>query len=206
VLDTPPAYTLYQRLPGLVLGFHGCDREVGEGILSGQTQHLEPSKNKYDWLGDGVYFWENDPLRAWEFAISGRTSGRKIKHPFVIGAVIDLGLCLNLTERRGLDELSKAYEFMKSTFDATGQPMPKNRGEDFGARFLDRAVVEMLHTLRKAVGTSTTDALPPYESVRGAFPEGAPLYENAGFRQKNHIQLAVRNLSCIKGYFRPLEG
>ncbi len=57
-----PIYTLYQRLPGLVLGFHGCDAQVGEDLLAGRHTHLRESKNKYDWLGNGIYFWENDPL------------------------------------------------------------------------------------------------------------------------------------------------
>ena len=46
---------------------------------------------------------------------------------------------------------------------------------------------------------------PPIDTVRGAFIEGSPIYRGAGFRAKNHIQLCVRNLSCIKGYFRPLS-
>jgi hypothetical protein len=48
--------------------------------------------------------------------------------------------------------------------------------------------------------------LPDYDSVRSPFPEGGNLYEHSGFRAKNHIQIAVRNLRCIKGYFRPIEG
>ena len=38
-----------------------------------------------------------------------------------------------------------------------------------------------------------------------AFIEGEPVYQDAGFREKNHIQLCVRNPACIKGYFRPLD-
>jgi hypothetical protein len=26
-----------------------------------------------------------------------------------------------------------------------------------------------------------------------------------GFREKNHIQICVRNLNCIKGYFTPIS-
>ncbi len=45
----------YEFQPGFILGFHGCDREVGEAILQGKTQHLTPSANDYDWLGTGKY-------------------------------------------------------------------------------------------------------------------------------------------------------
>ena len=66
-------------------------------ILHGGS--LKPSNNSYDWLGHGVYFWENNEQRAFQFAqeASKRTSS-SIKEPFVIGAVIDLGYCLDLTD------------------------------------------------------------------------------------------------------------
>jgi hypothetical protein len=38
---------------------------------------------------------------------------------------------------------------------------------------------------------------------RAAFWEGETLYEGAGFRRQNHIQIAVINLECIKGVFLP---
>jgi hypothetical protein len=41
--------------------------------------------------------------------------------------------------------------------------------------------------------------------VRGVFVEGGSLYENAGFAAKNHIQVCVRDVRCIKTYFRPLD-
>ena len=42
-----------------------------------------------------------------------------------------------------------------------------------------------------------------YDSVKGVFWEGQELYPNAGFREKNHIQICVCNPNCIKGYFLP---
>ena len=44
-----------------------------------------------------------------------------------------------------------------------------------------------------------------YDSVRGTFFEGEELYHNSGFKSKNHIQIAIRNHNCIKGYFIPRE-
>jgi len=43
------------------------------------------------------------------------------------------------------------------------------------------------------------------DTVRGVFTEGEPLYENAGFRNKTHIQICVMNPKCIKGYFFPRD-
>ena len=42
-------------------------------------------------------------------------------------------------------------------------------------------------------------------SVRGAFVEGEPVYEGAGFREKTHIQICVCNTFNIKGVFRVPE-
>lgn len=39
--------------------------------------------------------------------------------------------------------------------------------------------------------------------MKGVFWEGVELYPDAGFREKNHIQICVRNPNCIKGFFLP---
>jgi hypothetical protein len=205
----PPDYPLYQRLPGHILAFHGCDESVGENLLCGKIKHLARSTNKYDWLGDGVYFWENDPLRAWEFANEAskkpHTTRGSITKPFVIGAVIDLGFCLNLMDRAALGDVRVVYQELKASYLESGQAMPANKGANHGARFLDRAVIEMLHALREELNDGSDVAFPAYDTVRSAFPEGRKLYAGAGFKAKNHIQIAVRNLASIKGYFRPIQ-
>lgn len=47
----------------IVYGYHGCDQMTWQNIKN-NVQAFNPSKNDYDWLGEGIYFWENDPLRA----------------------------------------------------------------------------------------------------------------------------------------------
>jgi hypothetical protein len=42
----------------------------------------------------------------------------------------------------------------------------------------------------------------PFDTVKGIFQEGAPIYQEAGFREKTHIQICVRDPECIKGVFR----
>jgi hypothetical protein len=46
----------------------------------------------------------------------------------------------------------------------------------------------------------------PYDTVRCGFTEGDPVYEGSGIYQQSHIQLAVRNTSCVLGVFRPTMG
>jgi hypothetical protein len=78
---------VYSRLPSFVLGFHGCDHAFAAAVISGRKR-FTPSQNDYDWLGTGIYFWENNPQRAVEFATALRGKGRKgkpvIRKPAVI--------------------------------------------------------------------------------------------------------------------------
>ena len=55
------------KMGSFVLGYHGCDRKVGEAVLAGKKE-LKQSKNEHDWLGHGIYFWENNPQRALDWA------------------------------------------------------------------------------------------------------------------------------------------
>ena len=77
-----------------IIGFHGCDRSVAENVLAGNS-HLSASENTYDWLGSGIYFWVDSFARAYDWAKSRKNS---ISEPYVIGAVLDPGHCLDLTD------------------------------------------------------------------------------------------------------------
>ena len=195
----PADWSRYTSYPAYVFGFHGCDVSVGESILSGQVPHLKPSENDYDWLGHGIYFWEANPARALEFA-GERKNGKpvsqgQVETPFVLGAIIDLGQCLNLLDSRVFQELKDAYGILESS-----QKVLPTNGKEKLLRKLDCAVIETLHAARATVSEAS------YQTVRGVFPEGKEVYPNAGFKDKDHIQICVRDLSCIKGYFRPIPG
>ncbi|MCX7269637.1 MAG: hypothetical protein NT095_03940, partial [Burkholderiales bacterium] len=38
-------------------------------------EHLRISVDTTEWLGHGIYFWENDPERALDWAQNGKTKG-----------------------------------------------------------------------------------------------------------------------------------
>jgi hypothetical protein len=186
------------------LGFHGCDKAVADAVLSGTTI-LKRSVNSYDWLGYGIYFWENSPSRAWEFAEQllkhPNKSKKPLKTPAVVGAVIDLGYCLDLLDYQNLQLLREGYQtLLQSKPDGD---LPRNRplgsSIDLLLRDLDCAVIEAVHTMRRQSQQQ------PFDSVRSAFFEGGDLYPNAGFRAKNHVQLCICNPNCIKGFFLPRE-
>ena len=83
---------------------------------------------------------------------------------------------------------------------SSGLALKENKVPDAGGfsliRPLDCAVISHLHTMMEKVGVS-------FDTVYGYFQEGEEAFPGAGIREKSHVQICVRNLSCIKGYFIP---
>jgi len=199
---------MYSKRSGLILGFHGCDKTLRDEIISKPGIVLEKSENEYDWLGGGIYFWENNYQRAFEFAKylsenPPHNKKQKIKEPAVLGAIIDLGSCLDLLDSEYLNLLKIGYDSIKKSEKDYGIKIPKNiplrENGDLLIRYLDCAVIESIHQFNK------DKEINEFDSVRGVFFEGDELYPNAGFKRDNHIQIALRNPNCIKGYFAPRE-
>ena len=94
----------------------------------------------------------------------------------------------------------RAHDVLSSALRRLNQPLPRNTGGlDRRKRMLDCAVIRFLHQKRAEDGEL------PFDTIRAPFFEGQPLYDNAGFAAKNHIQIAVRTHRSILGYFRPLD-
>ena len=188
---------MYHKLPNLVLGFHGCSSAVFKNVIHA-SDTLRASENEYDWLGHGIYFWEYNYQRAYEWAMN-----RHGADGAVIGAVIDLGYCLNLTDSFSSDILRNGYEILKIRCAAAGMQIPQNvpskKTRDVLLRNLDCAVIQQVHDYNEQTGKM------PFDSVRGIFTEGGPVYPESQFQEKTHVQLCICNPNCIKGYFAPLE-
>jgi hypothetical protein len=157
-------------------------------------------KNGYDWLGVGFYFWESNYDRALEFA-QNPPGKKKYKTPSVLGAVIDLEYCLDLLDTKYLRLIKDSYNNFALSANINEQEIPQNKtvkgSKDALLRELDCAVIENLHAMQRQI------QLKPFDSIRGVFVEGEELYPGAGFNDKNHIQICIRNPNCIKGFFIP---
>ena len=191
-----PLLMLYQRQ---IIAYHGCLRPRFEGaLLNGITPPF--SQERYDWLGKGIYFWERGPERALAWARSKAVRmGVDPAEARVLGAIIQLGNCLDLLDTHATEKLALSYESLADEARALGVDMPKNSAKNVGGdvlkRYLDRLVIDFaIDEMRTSI---------PIQTVRGAFWEGGAAFCGSAIQKKSHIQVAVRDTACIIGYFRP---
>jgi hypothetical protein len=184
--------SVYQRF---VLGYHGCDAAVADTAICRGTP-LAHSANDYDWLGEGIYFWEYGPERALEWAMEKQQKG-ELEKPAVVGALIHLGRCFDLLDTRHTSILPETFKRFRSGLMSEGTQIPRNTGgPDQLKRERDCALINWLMKQFDADGSR-------FQTVRGLFTEGDPAFEGSGIYLKSHIQIAVRDPSCVLGYFRP---
>lgn len=169
-----------------IIGYHATDEETGEQLLSGKL-FFKASRNEWDWLGHGAYFWEYGHERAHEWATGWPSlQGKKI---VVVGAFIQLGECLDLLDTESTRRLA---EFVEVCQRKAG-PLPSNRGNSRkGDCFLVNEYCQLMEQANK-----------PVDTVRGLFQEGDAIYEGSGILRQSHVQVAVRNPNAIIGLFRP---
>jgi hypothetical protein len=164
-----------------VVGYHGTSREAAERIL---RSGFLISRNPYDWLGDGVYFFQDAPARAaaWAYDLYGPSR-------IVLQATIAIRDCLDLLDMRWTRTLTVAYDGFLAQLKRAGRPLPKQR-KGSGAHRLDREVINY------AVGVLSEQGV-NIRVVRSAFIEGEPIFPDSALFDRSHVQLAVRDTSCI---------
>ncbi len=199
---------MYSSRSNLIIGFHGCDESVVQELLT-KPKKVKISEKPFDWLGHGFYIWENNYDRALQWAKDKEKRG-KIKKASVIGVVFTLDYCLDLIDSEFINVLTQYYELMEKDFKNLGKTLPKNKDvkvdehKDLLIRELDCAVIEYLHNqIKEEIVQNKTSSLNEFDSARGVFTEGGPAYPGAGIQKKSHIQICIRNMNCIKGFFLP---
>ncbi|MEN9303739.1 MAG: hypothetical protein RL264_2168 [Bacteroidota bacterium] len=203
---------MYNLRHNLILGFHGCDQEVADKLVNFPNKVIK-SEKPYDWLGHGMYFWENNFLRAELWAKEKENRG-EIKKAAVIGAVLTLDNCFDLLDSSSINLLGKYYELLKMELESNGKTLPKNLDiekdphRDKLKRELDCAVIEYMHTeidveIAKNIKEKGFSELQKFDSARGFFTEGGAAFPGSEIQMKSHSQICIRNMNCIKGFFKP---
>ncbi len=171
-----------------IIGYHGTRLSTAEAIIR-HEKAFEPSTNKGDWLGHGIYFWEYAPKQAWLWAKKRYKDEPEIA---VLGAMIRLGNCLDLLEPANAEDVRKSYKQLKRDTEAAGEKLPRNHNAN---KPLDCAVFQYTAALWEEAGQ-------PLDTIRGVYvPTNSKdrLWERSWLYQEAHIQLCVRNPDAILG-------
>lgn len=203
---------MYDVKPNLVIGFHGCERAIRDQLLN-KPNDIIYSRQPYDWLGHGMYFWENNYTRAFQWAEDKMRRGA-IQNPAVIGGVLYLGYCCDFLDAKYIQMLKVHHYEMAVAYKAASREMPQNKDlpqdkyKDKILRELDCAVIERMHEkhseqAQEEIQEKGFTKGKIFDSTRAVFTEGGPVFEGAGLFEKSHIQICIRNPNCILGFFLP---
>ncbi|WP_440133230.1 hypothetical protein [Chitinophaga sancti] len=192
----------------LILGFHGCDEETCKKLINSSNE-FHFNRNPYDWLGHGMYFWENDVQRAWQWSLEKHRQG-KFKQPAVVGAFILPGNCCDFLNSKYTMKLAGYYMKMKRNYGIIPQntDVKSDPYKDKLLRLLDCSVIEYMHEQMGVLQEKEKQQLgfiltPSFDTVRNAFLEGASAFPGSAIKLKTHIQICVRNPHNILAFFRP---
>ena len=108
-----------------------------------------------------------------------------------------------MTTNAGRLEFENAYLRLQATNLCSGKRIPMNLpvnplDDEVLLRGLDRAVFQVIHSkLFHFYGFEY------FQAVRGAFRQGPEIAPRSGFHRDSHVQIALRDFSCVKGWFLP---
>jgi hypothetical protein len=162
-----------------VWGYHGTCASAADSIL---RNGFKLSQNEYDWLGDGIYFFQDAPERAWEWA-----QHRWPSEPAVLKSRLRLEDCMDLLDSGWSSLLADAYDQFLKRMNRAGLSVPR---QTMGAHRLDRYVINFAVGMLGEAGIQI-------RAVRGAFLEGAPVFPNSFLFDRAHVQIAIRDVDLI---------
>jgi hypothetical protein len=169
-----------------IYGYHGTSQTKAKSILA---NGFRMSDNNYDWLGTGIYFFQDAPLRANQWAIQQHPT-----EPAVICARLRLENCIDLFDVGWQPILKAVYNDFVGEYQSDGQPLPAQNPENSKAHRLDCAFlnysVDFLATLGQTV-----------ESMRASFVEGDRLFPDSAIFDLAHVQVAIRNPKLIQNLY-----
>lgn len=166
----------------VVTAYHGTSAAAAAEICA--TNRILYSRNSWDWLGWGSYFWEDGPHRAWEWA-----TAQFGDQAAVVSVPVRLGKCLNLCDGSQHPVVRMGYERIRSEYERLGRELPTNKADL--RRPLDCLVLNFV----------CTELLRGVDTVRASFQEGKDVYPGSAFTANSHVHLCVRRESAFAGPF-----
>ncbi|OAA91284.1 hypothetical protein [Clostridium ljungdahlii] len=156
------------------IGYHGTETEKAKSIL--KSRSFNTSHGEEEWLGIGVYFFQDDMKQAINFC----TKARKYKNWSVLKATISAERVIDLIDINTFDKFQAYATELKSRF------LKLKNGKK--RQLMNSVILDVMYKLN------------PYDVVRAAFPIPKVGYAPRTNIQPMEIQLSVRNRNCIDRY------
>lgn len=180
-----------------VVGYHGTRLSVALDIVS-RKRGFKYSRNRDDWLGHGIYFWEYAPQQALWWAERRRRRQKWDEPIAILASMIRLGYCLDLLDPYNVKFVIGCQRQFAEAETFAGRSVPKNANHH---KYLDCAVFQYLYDL--------TDDVRPIDSARAVYvPTGGEkrVWDRSWISQDAHIQVCVRNKTSILGtWLHPIQ-
>lgn len=157
------------------IGYHGTTKELAEKIIN--DREFKVSNQDEDWLGPGVYFFEDDYHQAKNFG----KKARKYSEWAVVKSKIKADAVFDLIQSEDFIFFDKTFKLIVSRYEKINKNKIRNK-------VTNKVVFNMIYEHR------------PYDLVRGVFtvPKGKNIKISGTKYSHSQIQLCVRNLECIK--------
>jgi hypothetical protein len=166
-----------------VYGYHGTSQTKALSILK---HGFLPSDNDYDWLGTGIYFFQDAPIRAKQWAMEQHP-----KEPAVICSLIHLENCIDLFDVKWFPLLKNVYNLLEERYRSTNRLLPRQNPSQSKAHRLDCAFFNFASQFIEHQGQEIT-------STRAVFVEGNRIFADSAIFDLAHVQIAVKNPAVIK--------
>ncbi len=171
---------------GLVYGYHGY---VEERFSNYEMNRYHISTHNGNWLGDGLYFFQDAPLYAkgWAKFITRKnlnSENKRIRFR-VIKAKINLSRCLCFCGKPA----QSLFLRIRKIYDHYQEEMNLTIENQIAYHYLDNSIVETICKIASDLGFEV-------KSVRGAFPAGKELFYSGLLKDMTHIQFTLRKGFC----------
>lgn len=155
------------------IGYHGTTRDKAEGILANNSFSM--SNGEEEWLGVGVYFFEDDGKQAVYFC----KKVRRYKEFEIIKSKIEAEKIINLVD-------TETFELFKNYAKKLNNRYKYLSDGKTPRKFIDSIVLNFMYKIEK------------YDLVRGIFEVSTQDPIDRSRLKQMQIQLCVRNRECIK--------
>lgn len=155
-----------------LVGYHGTTKESAENII--KTNTFKISNDDEEWLGKGIYFFEDDILQAKDWCVKAKCYNKWT----IIRSNIEANTLIDLVDR-------KTYTDFETL------------AKKFNKRYLKRSDGK-LRKLINAVVINAMYEIIKFDVIRAIFPIPSSKAPERCNILPMQVQICVRNSKCIK--------